>query len=32
MTNPTQPSDAGAVGEVEALCAELVAELVEMRD
>jgi hypothetical protein len=30
--NPTQPSDAGAVGEVESLCAELVAELVEMRD
>jgi hypothetical protein len=32
VTNPTRPSDAGGVGEVEALCAELVAELREMRD
>jgi hypothetical protein len=32
MTNTTQPSDAGSVDEVEALCAELVAELREMRD
>ncbi|MGH8905727.1 MAG: hypothetical protein ACRD0K_04255 [Egibacteraceae bacterium] len=32
MTNPTQQSDTGAVSEVEALCAELVAELREMRD
>jgi hypothetical protein len=35
MANTTQPSDAGGVGEVgevEALCAELVAELRDMRD
>jgi hypothetical protein len=32
VTNTTQLSDAGDIGEVEALCAELVAELREMRD
>jgi hypothetical protein len=32
MTNTARPSDAGGIGEVEALCAELVAELREMRD
>ncbi|MGH8909903.1 MAG: hypothetical protein ACRD0K_26260 [Egibacteraceae bacterium] len=32
MANPTQHPDAGAIGEVEALCAELVAELRAMAD
>jgi hypothetical protein len=32
VTNTTRPSEAGGIGEIEALCAELVAELREMRD
>jgi hypothetical protein len=32
VTNPSRPANAGGVDEVEALCAELVAELREMRD
>jgi hypothetical protein len=32
VTNPSRPADTGGIGEVEALCGELVAELREMRD